>query len=207
VGTIEAEGAKSTGEQAAGTKCALVAGRVCEGPNLPISFNQFGSYPELQLCLSKTMARPAAVVLGAEQEGAESLISMEDGSQVTDPLSTWVADSQPPVGSPAKVARVGVSLTGPEGQPQEVIAEVQSAVCEGERSVAFPDLRKVVTQEAPTPQAKRTPTIPYARKKKAVGVTATRKSARCKGTTPVMEKAQRRASEKNLEAVIINDKP
>jgi hypothetical protein len=42
------------------------------------------------------------------------------------------------------------------------------------------------------------------------GVTATRKSVRCKGAaraTPVMEKAQRRASEKNLEAVIINDKP
>jgi hypothetical protein len=75
------------------------------------------------------MAMLAAVGLGAEQEGAESLISMEDGSQVTDPLATWVADSQPPVGPPAKVARVGVSLTGPEGQPQEVMAEVQSAVC------------------------------------------------------------------------------
>jgi hypothetical protein len=85
--------------------------------------------------------------------------------------------------------------------------EVQSVVCEGERSVVFPDLRKVVTQEAPIPQAKRTPTIPYARKKKGVGVTATRKSARCKGMTPVLEKAQRRASEKNLEAVTINDKP
>jgi hypothetical protein len=115
------------------------------------------------------MAMPAAVMLGDDQEGAlavESLISMEDGSQVTDPLATWVADSQPPVGPPAKVARVGVRLAGAEEQALEVVEETQSVVCEGERLVAFPDLRKVVTQVAPIPQAKRTPTIPYARKKK-----------------------------------------
>jgi hypothetical protein len=132
---------------------------------------------------------------------------MEDGSQVTDPLATWVADSQPPVGPPAKVARLGVRLAGAEEQALEVVEETQSVVCEGERLVAFPDLRKVVTQVAPIPQAKRTPTISYARKKKGVGVMATRMSARCKGATPVMEKAQMRASEKNLEAVFINDKP
>ncbi|KAK1650697.1 hypothetical protein QYE76_068502 [Lolium multiflorum] len=211
VGTIEAEGAQSTGKQAVGTMSAPVAGRVWEGPNLRISSNQYSSNLEMQLGLSKTLAMPAVVVLGADQEGAlaeESLFSTEDGSLVTDPLATWVADSQPPVGPPAKVARLGGSLSGPERQPLEVLEEVQSVVCEGERSVAFPDLRKVVTEEALTPQAKRTPTIPYARKKKGAGVTATRKSARCKGTTPVMEKAQRRASEKDLEAItIINDKP
>lgn len=72
-------------------------------------------------------------------------------------------------------------------------------------SLVHPDLRTVVTQVAPIPQAKRTPTIPYVRKKRVAGVTATRKSARSKGAagaTPVLEKAQRRASEKNLETVI-----
>jgi hypothetical protein len=80
---------------------------------------------------------------------------------------------------------------------------------DGEWSTAHPDLRTEVTLVTPIPQAKRTPTILYARKKKVVRVTATRKSVRCKGAaraTPVMEKAHRRASEKNLEAVISTDK-
>jgi hypothetical protein len=109
VGMIEAEGAKSTEKQAAGTKSAPVAGRVWERPNLPISFNQYNSNLEMQLGLSNTLAMPTAVVLGADQEGAlveESLISTEDGSQVTDPLVTWVEDSQPPGGATCQGSEV-----------------------------------------------------------------------------------------------------
>jgi hypothetical protein len=150
------------------------------------------------------------VELGQGGTAAEELlISTKADSQVTDPLASWVADSQPPVGPPAKVARSTAIEVVSEVRVLGVVEDVVSVLSDEVGSPVQPDLRSVVTLGAPIPQAKRTPTIPYARKKRVAGGTATRKSSRCKGVAgamSVLEKAQRRASEKNLEMVIDNNK-
>jgi hypothetical protein len=126
------------------------------------------------------------LTMGVEQgqggaAAEESLISTEAGSQVTDPLASWVADSQPPVGPPAKVARSTAIEVVSEVRVLGVVEDVVSVLSDEVGSPVQPDLRSVVTLGAPIPQAKRTPTIPYARKKRVAGGTATRKSSRCKG--------------------------
>jgi hypothetical protein len=148
-------------------------------------------------------AIPATALAGRKGLTAEeSLLSTETGSQVTDPLLSWVADSQPFVEPPAKVARMGEREVVSEERELRTVEKVQSEESDEGLTGVRPDLRTAVTLVAPIPQAKRTPTVPYARKKKVMGVTANRKSARCKGAagaTPIMKKAQRRTEEKNLE--------
>lgn len=58
----------------------------------------------------------------------------------------------------------------------EVVEDVVSVESDEVGSPVQPDLQSVVTLVAPIPRAKRTSTIPYARKKRVAGVTATRHS-------------------------------
>jgi hypothetical protein len=131
-----------------------------------------------------------------EKEG--SLISTENDSQVTDPASSWVADSPVPGGPPTKVMRLGSPLRG-QDEEQTGGEETQS---EGEEVAPQKDLLKEALADVQLVQGRRSKAIPYTRRKKDVTITAVRKSGRTRGAdvgTPALEKAQRLTAEKNLE--------
>jgi hypothetical protein len=96
-GTLDIKGGKTSGKQAAGLRRAPVAGRVWEGPNLPKTFDQYGSNLEMGVSpmqpglFSKSLGTTAATEVGDGKEGVvaeESLISTKVGSQVKDPLAS-----------------------------------------------------------------------------------------------------------------------
>jgi hypothetical protein len=121
----------------------------------------------------------------------EDSFTTETGSQVADPMPSWVADSQA-VEPPAKLQRLGEKEVVSEERVLGAVEEVFSEGCEDNLEGSHPDLRSAIGFVAPIPQAKCTPTVPYPQKKKVLTTTATRKSARGKGAIaaiPIMEKA------------------
>ncbi|XP_071677560.1 uncharacterized protein [Lolium perenne] len=85
--------------------------------------DQYGTNLGLALGSTWPQGKGCDLVLGKElqsgmdsrvEEKEGSLISTENDSQVTDPASSWVADSPVPGGPPTKVMRLGSPLRGQE---------------------------------------------------------------------------------------------
>ncbi|KAK1660778.1 hypothetical protein QYE76_048937 [Lolium multiflorum] len=135
-----------------------------------------------------------------------SLVSTETDSQVTDPVSSWVAESPSMGGPPSKIA----SMDSParesvvDKQDWVVTDSEEDGDSRGDTVVALATKKDLVFEsmvDVPLVQGRRSMAIMYARKKKEV-VAAVRKSGRHDGAdagTPALEKAHRLAAEKNLE--------
>jgi hypothetical protein len=135
-------------------------------------------------------------------------MSTETDSQVTDPISSWVAESPSMGGPPTKITRLGSPGREPEADNDGGVVSDSEEEGDVEReAVVAPAMHKNLLKEAmvdvPLVQGRRSKAIPYARKNNEV-VAAVRKSDRngdADAGTPALEKAQRLAAEKNLEIV------
>ncbi|KAK1647833.1 hypothetical protein QYE76_065638 [Lolium multiflorum] len=164
---------------------------------------------------AKTLAVDALLVPGSGVQAATkgSLVSTETDSQVTDPLSSWVAESPSMGAPPTKITRMSSPVRELEADKDDWVVTDSEEEGDGEREVVVaPATHKNLLMEAmgdvPLAQGRRSKAIPYTRKNKEV-VAAVRKSGRHGGAdagTPALEKAQRLAAEKNLEIVKGKDK-
>jgi hypothetical protein len=177
-------------------------------------FNQYGSNLELYkerhaslVSLMENKERDNSVVdvelpgdgKKTVEVGEGSLLSTETGSQITDPVASWIEDSQVADGPSTKIANVVGSLhQDPDGEAGGVSSEEDEEV-EG-RKTPVKDLQQEAV--APLAQGRRSKAITYtSRKKKAASTMPVRKSGRkvALAGTPIMELAQKRAEERNLE--------
>jgi hypothetical protein len=128
-----------------------------------------------------------------------SIVSTDTISQITDPLPSWVAESQVGGEPPAKLAKT----EGRDEQSSEtVVMEDDSLSVDSAVERPREDLQRVMTEATLVAQGCRTRTIAYARKKPTTTGMPVRKSARFTGVqagTPTMEKAMRRAEAKDLD--------
>jgi hypothetical protein len=134
--------------------------------------------------------------MAMEQEG--SLISMQNDSQVTDPVSSLVGDNPSMGDPPTKMTMLGSPRLGHDEEQEDG----EATESEGDEMVPKGDLLKEAMADMQLVQGLRSKAIPYTRRKKVVTVMAVRKSGRTWGTNANMsalEKAQRLAAEKNLE--------
>jgi antitoxin component of MazEF toxin-antitoxin module len=157
---------------------------------------EHGKMKELELLALKAGAMVPELRAGAPSGSADSI------SQASDPLPSWVADSQVVDLPPALLAKSGVQ----EGQSIELgLMEDESFLVDNTVEQPREDLQKALKETTPVAQGRRTKTIEYARRKKKVAsMMPTRKSARFTGvqaSTPILERAMRRAEEKDMDGV------
>jgi hypothetical protein len=140
-------------------------------------------------CKDKTavQVRPQLAEKGLET-GERSLLSNETESQVSDPVASWVDDSQVAEGPPTKIARVRGPLERVE------VEEVISSEDEEEMGLGGEqDLQLEATAVAPLAQGRRSLAITYSSRKKNGSTSSLpmRKSSRtgAMAGTPIMELA------------------
>jgi hypothetical protein len=171
------------------------------GSNL-LGANTRFSFPSLLPCGPETQQ-------GVLVEAEIGRVGLEGSSisTVTDPLSSWSADSPEPLGPPTKVARREAA----SGGTREQLEVVDVAVAEGgagAEQVAVQDLLREAREVTPVARGPRSAAIPYARRTVSKPTTAVRKSSRHGkgvGASTMMEKAQLLAAGKNLESVTTKD--
>jgi hypothetical protein len=166
-----------------------------------LELDQYGSnlsassdvLPSLRLLDASKTSAVAGGTLGAIEESIES---GELDSHLTDPLASWVDDSQQAEGPPAKVARRSA------GESEvETVEESEGEELEVQGAVAVGDLRSEVAVATPLAQGLRSKAI-YYKRAQTTPATAVRKSARNAAVAPgtsALARAQQLTAEKNLE--------
>nr|XP_051229416.1 uncharacterized protein LOC127347246 [Lolium perenne] len=168
------------------------------GSNLSASAEVLPSLPLLDA--SKLMPGVQSDHLGAFEE---SLESGEMESHLTDPLASWVEDSQQAEGPPAKVARRSLPSPPPAVGAEGVELVEMETVEESdvEEQVEGGDLRAEVAVVTPIAQGPRSKAV-YYKRAQATPASAVRKSARNASVAPgtsALARAQQLIAEKNLE--------
>jgi hypothetical protein len=133
----------------------------------------------------------------------ESLESGEMESHLTDPLASWVEDSQQAEGPPAKVARRSLPSPPPAVGVEGVELVEMETVDESdvEELVVGGDLRAEVAVATPIAQGPRSKAV-YFKRGQSTPASAVRKSARNSSVAPgtsALARAQQLTAEKNLE--------
>ncbi|XP_051230055.1 uncharacterized protein [Lolium perenne] len=168
------------------------------GSNLSASAEVLPSLPLLDS--SKLMPGVQSDHLGAIEE---SLESGEMESHLTDPLASWVEDSQQAEGPPAKVARRSLPSPPPAVGVEGVELVEMETVDESdvEEQVVGGDLRAEVAVATPIAQGPRSKAV-YFKRGQSTPASAVRKSARNSSVAPgtsALARAQQLTAEKNLE--------
>jgi hypothetical protein len=192
-----------SGSKSAGTQQVAGLGFPLDqyGSNLNAAAEVLPSLRLLEAAKSKTVVPPgeAGGSLGSLEE---SLESGELDSHITDPLPSWVDDSQQVEGPSAKVARLAQASPPRSSCTEEV--EAVDASDEEELEVqerAAGDLMKEVAVATPLAQGLRSKAI-YFKRAPATLASAVRKSARTSTValgTSALARAQQLTAEKNLE--------
>jgi hypothetical protein len=143
---------------------------------------------------------PASTLEGSNPLGDDSMDSADFDSQITDPVPSWVDDSQQAEGPPAKLARFSPAVGPAALDDVEVVDASEDEELPRPVDDAVPkNLLQEVTEATPLAQARRSKAV-YS--KRATSASAVRKSARSQGAaagTSALLRAQRLTAEKNLE--------